>query len=526
MKLKKKEALLVHGGQVWTGVELGDGSRPTADAFLVKDGRFAAVGSLEEVESAALGCDVDRINVEKSLVVPGMSDAHMHLTPYCKRELDLDLSAASSIDELLSLLKAYVDNHPDVHWLRAMGYNENLWRKPVVPTMEMVDSVAGDHAVVLSHYGGHMHVAGRRALEESGLWGPEIEKAAGLLYDSEAAPVLQKITEAHETREIIKKLAIEGFKRLASLGLTMVHACDVVLYGLSEYVSIFQELRDEGLLPVRVMTYHDALPNLDFRSGMGDRLVGYAGLKLFLDGTLGGWTAAMREDFSDKPGSRGQLIYTDDDLFSLLLEASKRGIQVQMHMIGDAATDQAVRVARRLYERIGSKPRLPLRFNHVIVSPPDQIEALAALGVVVDIQPIQVHTDRLMAPLRLGPKRLGHAYPFRSLYRACIVTGSSDGPIEDVNPWVGIWAAVSRTEFDGTPLKSFDPREALTLDEALTIYTKNPYRALGWQDCGVIALGATADFVILESNPFNQDPRELLNVKVKSTYLDGVKTWG
>jgi predicted amidohydrolase YtcJ len=390
----------------------------------------------------------------------------------------------------------------------------------------MIDSVAGEHAVLISHYGGHTHVAGSRALEEAGM-PADGKNASGLLRDSEAAPILHKVKEALESREYIKRALLEGCRKLTSFGITAVHACDVPSYGLPEHASLLHELHGERRLPLRVISYHDELPNLDFSSGMGDRFVCYGGLKLFLDGTLGGWTAAMREDFSDKPGERGELLHTDEELSGLLFEASRRGIQVQMHMIGDAATDQAVRVTRKLYERLGSRPGLPLRFNHVIVCPPGQLEELASLGVVVDVQPIQAHTDRFMAPLRLGSRRLGHSYSFRRLYDSgLLMTGSSDAPIEDPNPWLGIWSAVCRTDADGAPLKGFNPSETLTLDEALTIYTANPYKAIGWGDFGVIERGARADFVILAGDPFKGKPSDLRNVRVRSTYMDGVRMYG
>ena len=226
-----------------------------------------------------------------------------------------------------------------------------------------------------------------------------------------------------------------------------MHACDAPLYGLLEDIAALQDLREAGELPLRVISYHDAFPNLNFRSFLGDDHICYGGLKIFLDGSLGGHSAALREGYSDQPSVRGQLCHSDRELMEMLAEAQARKIQVQMHMIGDASIDQAIRVSKELLERTGKAPAYPLRFNHVIVSHPEQLDAMKSLGVVVDLQPIQAFTDREMAPERLGKKRMEGTYPFRRLYDAgLLVTGSSDAPIEHPNPWLGIWAAVCGTD--------------------------------------------------------------------------------
>ena len=525
-----KPALLVHGGHVWTG----DEKNASAEAFLVENGAFTAVGSNKHVESMAAGKSVERIDASGSLVIPGITDSHAHLTAYCKESLYLNLSDVTSIDIMLDRIKSYVEAHPEHHWVRATNYNEAMWEAPVIPTMEMIDAAGGGKAVLVSRYCGHVHVAGRKAIVEGGLWDSADENVIrgadgepnGILNEGAAAPIIQKITEEHETPRIIRALALEGCKRLASMGITAVHACDVPSYGIGEDLAAMLDLRDDGTLPLRVIMYHDTLPNLGIRSGFGDRFVSYAGLKVFVDGNLGGFTSAMREDFSDRPGCRGQFNHTDEELFEILHEATLRDIQVLMHMIGDAAADQAIRACQRVLRDVG-KPRFPFRFNHLIVCAHDQIAPMKELGVVLDVQPIQAFTDRSMAPSRLGRERMNSAFSFRRLYdTGLIMAGSSDCPIESPNPWLGIWAAVCRTDNDGSPLKDAKPDEVLTLDEALAIYTRNPYRAICRGDkVGEIREGAMADFAILEGNPFSEDKQSLKDTKVRATYLEGRKTF-
>lgn len=522
--------MFVYGGNIWTSSATG-----FAEALLVKNGMFYAVGSKEYVESK-IGPeeDVERINVDGSLVIPGISDSHLHLTAYCKQGIYLDLTNIKSIDEMLSKIEEYAKKEAQSTWLRVVGYNETLWDEPVFPTRAMLDTVCPEKPLLASRYCGHAHVANSLAIKMAGLWDSKDENIirdaqgglTGRITETGAAPILKRIAEECETSEKLRAAALEKCKGLAAMGITAVHACDAKLYGLGEDVAIFQDMHDKGELPIRVIAYHDTLPNLSFRSTFGNSFVSYAGLKIFIDGTIGGRTAALREPYSDESGSKGLLIFDDEELYELVKETQMRDIQAQIHMIGDAAIDQAIRVIEKVIKDLGKKPRYPIRFNHVIVCHPDQIERIKQFGAVLDIQPIQSFTDRFMAPARLGEGRMPHAYSFRRLYDSgLLITGSSDAPMEDANPWLGIWAAVCRADEQGRPLDGFKPDEVLTLGEALTIFTENPYKALGWNGYGTISEGTKADFAILDRYPFQANAQTLRNVKVKNTYLEGRRTF-
>lgn len=523
-------SLFVRGASIWTG----DERKPRAEALWVEDGVFRAVGG-EAYVASLCPKGARRVDAGGGLVVPGMTDAHIHLTAYCKQSLYLDLSGVRSLEGLLETLSKYIEKERGCRWIRAVNYNETTWDRPVSLTGELIDSVGRGRPVLLSRYDGHVHVANGRAMEEAALresFDPNVERDAdgrptGVLREGAASSILTRIEDEYESGERIRELLADGCRRLASWGITAVHACDAPSYGLPEDIAALQDLREAGELPLRVISYHDAFPNLNFRSFLGDDHICYGGLKIFLDGSLGGHSAALREGYSDQPSVRGQLCHSDRELMEMLAEAQARKIQVQMHMIGDASIDQAIRVSKELLERTGKAPAYPLRFNHVIVSHPEQLDAMKSLGVVVDLQPIQAFTDREMAPERLGKKRMEGTYPFRRLYDAgLLVTGSSDAPIEHPNPWLGIWAAVCGTDEQGRLLRESKMDEVLTLEEALALYTRNPYRALRWNGgFGTIAEGAPADFAILEENPFEMDVQRLKKLRVRETYLAGTKTY-
>ncbi|NLD10783.1 MAG: amidohydrolase family protein, partial [Clostridiales bacterium] len=400
--------------------------------------------------------------------------------------------------------------------------------------LAFMDSIKVKNPLLISRYCGHFHAANTRGLKESGLWDkhdvniPRYDDGSpkGQLTEGAAGSIIDTIAEIYEHPVNISRLVKKACIKLASEGITSVHACDAPSYALGEDLAACQRLDEKGELPIRWACYHDELPNYKIKSGFGNDKLFVAGLKIFADGTLGGHTCAMREDFSDEPGNKGQLNHSDEEMTSLLRDAQKRGLQVQIHTIGDLGLEQTLRAIKAVKAELG-EPALPYRINHAIVCPKDLLKELKALGCVVDIQPIQAHTDRNMTPLRVGDERMKTCYAFKSLVENIdVVTGSSDAPMEDPNPWLGIWSAVTLSNFDGTPLKHYNLDEKLTLDQALTIYAVNPWKALGKEDLGgKISEGHRADFTVLDGDPFKVDPHDLYKTRHQATFVDGQQIW-
>ena len=520
------QELLVRA-KIWTG----DAARPWVEAAVVSGGRFAFVGSFNDAKAAYPHAEV--ADWGGNLMMPGMSDAHLHLTAFARQNLYVDLLKVRSLGEIAAMLRERAAEVGPGAWLRAINYNEMAWPDTTPPSMEWLDSLGLDNPVVLSRYCGHRHVANSRAMRESGLCDSddpyvlrdENGKFTGIMTEGGASPIISLVAAEYETPAKLTAVMEKATTIMASRGITCGHACDAPAYALGEELFTWQDLAEAGRLPVRVICYHDRLPQFTYRSGMGSDQIAYGGLKIFMDGTLGGHTCYLRAPFDDMPETCGVPNHIDEELYATLREAHVRGIQVQIHMIGDAAIEQATRAVERLTAELGA-PRLPYRFVHAIVCPADLRERLKKIGVVLDVQPCQCYTDRVMAPLRLGAKRALDAYPFRALWdTGLIVAGSTDAPMEEENMWIGIWNAVCRCDDDGSPLR-YDPAQTLTLDEALTAYTVNPWRAVGkGNEFGLIKEGYHADFTIVDGDPFARPAMELRRTKHLATYLEGRKVW-
>ena len=514
-------------GKIWTGSR----SAPWAEAAVVRHGHFVYVGGFKEARENFRAAEVE--DWGGNLVMPGMSDAHLHLTAFARQGIYVDLLSVKSLDEVAQRLRAKASEVSEGAWIRAINYNEMAWPDTSPPTKEWLDSLGLGNPVVLSRYCGHRHVANSIAMRVSGLENssdPYVLRGAdgkttGVMTEGGASPIIDMVAAQYETPQKLVDAMERATLCMASQGVTCGHACDAPKYALGEELFTWQELYERGKLPVRVICYHDRLPDFTFRSGMGNKQIMYGGLKIFMDGTLGGHTCYVRAPFDDMPETCGVPNHADDELLATLRAAHRRGIQVQAHMIGDAAIEQCADAVARVIAEEG-QPRLPYRFVHVIVCPEDLRAKLKKLGVVLDVQPCQCYTDRVMAPLRLGAERTKDAYPFRALWdTGLLVTGSTDAPMELENMWIGIWNAVCRCDDDGSPLK-YDMSQTLTLDEALTAYTVNPWIAVGKGDeYGRIAEGYAADFTVVDGNPFERPMMELRNTTHLATYLGGRKVW-
>jgi predicted amidohydrolase YtcJ len=237
------------------------------------------------------------------------------------------------------------------------------------------------------------------------------------------------------------------------------------------------------------------------------------GVKLYLDGSLGARTAALNEPYQDDPTSSGMLVMSHEELRKVALKARESAFQLCIHAIGDKAVDLAVQVLGDTFGTEGCR-RLRHRIEHSSIVSEKSMKEMRRLGIIASVQPRFVYSDQ-WANDRLGPRRLPELYPFSSMGRAGIMlTAGSDCPVEDPNPFEGIWSAVARP--------GLNREEQLTLDEALVAYTKNPsYASFSEEIRGTLNPGNAADMVVLDQDPFESSPEALRHTKVLSTIIDG-----
>ncbi len=518
----EEQCHLIRGGTVWTG----DRRNPRAESVLVRGKRIIAVGPAKEVENHELAKQAQALDLSGETVIPGMTDSHLHLLYYAKQRAGVSLFETRSLGEALQALKTAAANTRPGDWVHGVRYNDAYWTENRPPTRQDLDATGIDRPILLTRVCTHVQVANSAALAASGM--PREKWGDGILLETEVEPVL-KALEAWRTgtgRNL--SMMEEACRDFAGYGVTEIQTCSASGYGLADDLEPFQRLRLEGRLPVRVVLYEDRLPQWRVMSGLGDDWIRYGGFKLFLDGSLGGRTAALSSPYADDPSTCGLLNHEEEPLLATVKEAHRRGLQMLIHAIGDRALDQAIRAIGAAYAEGPCPCGLPHRINHVMICRPDQLEALKKLGVVLDIQPAFVPSEIAMATARIGEERIPWAYPWKSFVDSgLLVTGSSDCPVEPPTPWRGVWGAVCRVGDDGKPAEGWQPGQKLSLDEALRLWTVNGAIAVGEGGRrGRIAPGYLADLAVLDRDIFKTDPMDLKSVTARLTFAGGWVTHG
>ena len=316
---------------------------------------------------------------------------------------------------------------------------------------------------------------------------------------------------------------------MSAVGLTGVHSDDVGMEG-TEW-SILQEafaaMEAEDTCPVRLWEEWEAPRPADLqwvlaqplRSGQGSDWLKVGNIKLISDGSLGARTAYLRADYSDDPGNRGIAVYTQEAMDEMVALCHAAGLQVACHAIGDGACEEFVNAV----EKVMAQDPKPLchRVVHCQFGDEALYRRMAALGMGADIQPAFVPSDAPLVPSRAG-ERTKTSYAWKTLLDLGVVLGGgSDTPVEDFSPLWGIHCAVNRPsgQTDPTP---FLPEQALTVEEAVALYTTGPARLVGaQQDLGTLEAGKWADLVVLDRDIFTVPKETIKDIPVALTVVGG-----
>ncbi|NJD60482.1 MAG: amidohydrolase [Anaerolineales bacterium] len=508
--------------------------QPVATAIAIDHGRILAVGNDDQILASFSTANI--INADGRTVMPGLIDAHIHLEDFALglRKIDCE---TDSLDECLQRVALRVITTPPGEWVLGHGWNQNNWDEGY-GTASMLDEIAPNNPVYLTHKSLHCAWANSTALHLAGITpdtsdpvggrisrlpdrqpdGILFESAMGVLEQALPEPNLEQVTEALRA----------AIPLLWKMGLTSVHDFD----GMRCY-SALQVLHQRHELNFRVhkAIHLEDLPGTvaaGLHSGSGDDFLQLGPLKMFSDGALGPHTAAMLAPYEDEPGSGGMLMLDAAAVFEHGRIAVENGIHLAIHAIGDRANREVLNGLAKLRDLEASRnaygqSRLRHRIEHVQVVHPDELSRFNGLEVIASMQPIHATSDMHMADLCWG-KRSAYAYAWRSLAanQAKLIFGS-DAPVETPNPFLGLYAAVTRRRADGTPSpEGWYPDQRLSITEALQAYTTGPAYAAGMEDrLGKLLPGYLADLIIINDNPYTCSPEEFLLMHPSAVMVSG-----
>jgi predicted amidohydrolase YtcJ len=505
-----------------------DGLREFGVLVIDAAGRIVAAGGDELLDRVP---EDERIDGAGHVVLPGLSDAHAHIYNLGLLATSLDLTGSESLEKAVELIDEYAGRR-SAGWILGRGWNQVLWPVKEFPLATDIDAVVEDRPVWLRRIDGHAGWANSKALELAGIDDrtpdpiggkiirDERGKATGVLVDKAMYIVDRQVPAP--TRQDIREAYRRAVDMLLALGITGVHDA-----GISKIqAEVYMSMADDSELNIRVYAMlSDAGANLDaFPEPVrryGDDRLDVASVKLYADGALGSRGAAMIDPYDDDPENRGLPFWTQDQLNGFVQKANARGFQVGIHAIGDMGN----RMALDAFDKAqgGKASQLRNRVEHAQIIALDDIPRFAALGVIASMQPTHATSDMNMAEDRIGAERIRGGYAWRRLLDSgAVLASGSDFPVELPNPFLGLYAAITRQDRAGLPHGGWYPDQALSREEALHSFTLAAAYAAHQEDrLGSLEPGKWADFIVIDRDYFDIPASEIDEIRVLQTWVGG-----
>jgi predicted amidohydrolase YtcJ len=512
-----------------------DQTHPKASVIVIDHDKVAAIGGPELLDS--FGASASREDLGGRVILPGLTDAHMHLMHYALGLQKVDVETTTKAEALKRVAERAAQTPPG-EWVLGHGWQQNDWDGEF-PSAAELDAIAPQNPVYLTGKSLHVSWANTAALRLAGLSAGSPDPINGKILKDEngqpngilletAAELVEKIIPQPDVAGIAEVIEA-ALPNLWKFGLTGVHDFD--------YRTAFMALQildNSGRLKLRVTKSVplDLLPHaqaLGLRTGFGSAHLRIGSVKLFMDGALGPRTAAMFQPYLNEPENRGILNMDGEQFFEYGRQAAEVGLSMTAHAIGDRAMHEILDGYEQLrnYERERGLPALRHRIEHVQIIHPDDARRLGKLGIIASMQPIHATSDMLAAEKYWG-ERVNLAYAWRTQLEAgATLAFGSDAPVESPNPFWGLHAAVTRRRTDGSPAaEGWHPEQRLTMREALEGYTIGAAYAAGLEGCvGRLSPGHYADLIVLEQDPFTCPPDDLLTMQSAATMLGGEWLW-
>jgi len=529
--------LVLNHGKIWTV----NPDQPWAEAVAILEETILSVGTSDEIEEF-IGDATEVIDLEGAFVLPGFIDCHTHFLEGGYSLASVQLKDARSKEEFTDRIAAKAKEMDKGEWILSGAWDQQKFDPPEMPRRDWIDDVTRENPVLVVRYDGHMALANSLALKIAGitkktvtpsggeiLRDPQTGEPTGILKDAAMDLVVKHIPEA-SLKE--KTRAVEAaLKHANSLGLTSIHdMASPTQTGVHQNIEIYQNLLHEGKLTARLFVYIpisdvDLYARLSLMTPFGNNMLKIGGLKGFVDGSLGSFTALFFDPYTDDPGKSGILaadMYPEGIMEKRIRAAEEAGLQVAIHAIGDKAIHLILDIMESAISEGGERDRR-WRIEHSQHLVAEDFERYARLNIIASVQPYHAIDDGRWAEKKIGKDRARRTYAFKSfLDNGVRLACGSDWYVAPLNPILGIYAGVTRRTLDGKNPEGWYPEQKISLEEVIKGYTINAaYAEFAEGTKGSIEVGKLADIVVLSQNLFQIPPESIPETEVLMTIFNG-----
>lgn len=512
-----------------------DPARPTAEAVAIYGNRVVAIGSSQEIKAMG-GPKTRTIDAHGQLVLPGFNDSHVHFLSGGFQLASVDLRDANSPEEFAERIRRFADKIPPGRWITGGDWDHERWPNTPLPTKELIDRFTPNTPVFVNRLDGHMSLANSAALKLAGVTRETKDPPGGLIvHDSKTGEPTGVLKDA--AMSFVWKVVPESSfeEKLTAARAATEHAARLGVTSVQDMsagndVGVYQTLLDRGELKTRIyavapLPSWERLARTGVRSHFGGDMLRIGGLKGFSDGSLGSTTAFFYEPYKDAPDTRGLAgdeMFPEGAMLERVRAADRAGLQVMIHAIGDRANDSILSIYAQVGRENGVRDRR-FRIEHAQHLRPQDISRFGRDKIIASMQPYHAIDDGRWAEKRIGHERARTTYAFRSLLDAgAMLAFGTDWSVAPLDPLATIYAAVTRRTLDGKNPMGWIPEQKITVEEAVRAYTVgSAYAEFSEREKGTITPGKLADLVIINSEIFQIDSKEIEKARVVVTIMDG-----
>lgn len=531
-----------------------DPAQPAAEGFAVAGGKLLAVGSASEV-AGYQGAGTRVVDLGGQAVMPGLMDVHNHHgIAGMHNVFELQFPDTAGVDDICAAVKGYIAEHPGAEWVHGSTWGSQLLGElSTSEPLRKLDAVSGDKKVILTDDTHHNRFANTAAMRAAGIEDGTPDPASGgvivrdadghptgLLFEGAGVMVAKAAAKADPmTTDKAAACSADAINTMHAVGVTAFLDAGATLHTLNG----LKALDDAGRLKMWASSCMLINDHVFGAEQLGEELFPHREVtrsprhrpdfaKIFLDGVPMSYTGAFLAPYlpSEKHGCahKGHTTMPYAELEHWLLHCAAKGINVKVHCCGDASVRFVLDAVAKV-RAAGHKDTL-FHVAHGQFVDPDDIKRFRELGVVADISPPLWFPSILVEAMEaVRPKEeISRMAPNRSLAESgAIISGGSDWPVmPDPNPWTGIAGLITRADPSGQHPGQLAPDQAISVDQALAAYTINTARALGIEAfTGSLTVGKSADFVVLDRDPYGVSPEKLASTVVNETWFEGEKVY-